>query len=460
MGSKSPEGHRQTPDASNSQALKPANPNPKPSQNGSSSADLDQGAIGDDDEEDDADEENGITTSPSNVEKKKKRKRSKKKKTKTGNLPATELKQTNPPRVLVSTLFPSEYPTGELVPDENTSRTTDEESRYNSRLWEEGFLADYRQAAEIHRQIRQFAQKELIKPGASLQSIADGIEDGVRALCGHQGVESGDALKAGMGFPTGLCLNNVAAHWTPNPGGKEVILEKNDVLSVDFGVHVNGRIVDSAFTVAFDHTYDNLLTAVKDATNTGIMHAGIDARMSDIGAAIQEVMESYEVEIGGKTFPVKAVRNITGHDILRYQIHGGKQIPFIKTNSQQKMEEGEVFAVETFGTTGRGYLHDDVGVYGYRRNDDASSANLRLSSAKALLKTIDTNFGPLCFSRRYLEHLGVKNYHLGMKSLIDNDIVECYEPLVDQKGSYVAQFEHTILLHSGGKEVISRGDDY
>lgn len=84
--------------------------------------------------------------------------------------------------------------------------------------------------------------------------------------------------------------------------------------------------------------------------------------MSDIGAAIQEVMESYEVEIAGKTFPVKAIRNITGHDILRYHIHGGKQIPFIKNKNQDKMEEGEVFAIETFGSTGRGVLSDDVWV--------------------------------------------------------------------------------------------------
>jgi methionyl aminopeptidase len=82
--------------------------------------------------------------------------------------------------------------------------------------------------------------------------------------------------------------------------------------------------------------------------------------MSDIGAAIQEVMESYEVEISGKVFPVKAVRNITGHDILRYHIHGGKQIPFIKNNNRDKMEEGEVFAIETFGSTGKGYLNDDA----------------------------------------------------------------------------------------------------
>lgn len=141
-------------------------------------------------------------------------------------------------------------------------------------------------------------------------------------------------------------------------------------------------------------------------------------------------MESYEVEIAGKTHPVKAIRNITGHDILRYNIHGGKQVPFIKNNRPDKMEEGEVFAIETFGSTGRGVLHDDVGlcsfdvfsntkapqvgVYGYGRNTDVSGANLRLSSAKNLLKTIDANFGSLVFCRRYLERLGVEKYHLGV----------------------------------------------
>ncbi|KAF9895193.1 Methionine aminopeptidase 2 [Aspergillus nanangensis] len=460
MGSKSPEGHRQTPDASHPEC-KPANPAPKLSPNSSSSADLDRGIIGDDDDDDDDDhEETSVVTPVSNTEKKKKRKKSKKKAKKPKSAVSVDLKQTTPPRVLVSTLFPSGYSAGELVPYENSSRTTDEETRYNSRLWDEDFLADYRQAAEIHRQVRQYAQKELIKTGGSLLTLAEGIEDGVRALCGHQGLEPGDSLKAGMGFPTGLSLNNVLAHWTPNPGAKDVILQSNDVLKVDFGVHVNGRIVDSAFTVAFDPTYDNLLTAVKEATNTGIMNAGVDVRISDISAAIQEVMESHEVEIGGKVFPVKAIRGLTGHDILRYHIHGQKQIPIVKNNNQDKMEEGEVFAIETFGSTGKGRVMDDIGVYGYGRNTDVSGANLRLSSAKSLLKTIDANFGSLVFSRRYLERLGVKSYHLGMKSLIDNGIVEYYEPLVDVKGSYSAQFEHTILLHSGGKEVISRGDDY
>ncbi len=49
-----------------------------------------------------------------------------------------------------------------------------------------------------------------------------------------------------------------------------VVLQQGDVLKVDFGVHVKGRILDSAFTMTFDHTYDKLLEAVKAATDTGV----------------------------------------------------------------------------------------------------------------------------------------------------------------------------------------------
>jgi methionine aminopeptidase len=51
-----------------------------------------------------------------------------------------------------------------------------------------------------------------------------------------------------------------------------------------------GRIVDCAFTLTFNPVYDNLKNAVKDATNAGIREAGIDVRLGDIGAAIQEGM--------------------------------------------------------------------------------------------------------------------------------------------------------------------------
>ncbi|KAJ5126546.1 hypothetical protein N7448_007325 [Penicillium atrosanguineum] len=418
---------------------------------------------GDDADGDDTAGEVKVSLNPqsTSASTKKKRKKSKKK--------ASAGKQSSPPRVPLDQIFPSgQYPSGEIQKYEpvveNTARTTAEEDRYESRrqIHDDKFLSDYRKAAEIHRQVRKYTQ-ETARPGSTLTDIAVNIEDGVRALLDNQGLEPGSGLVSGMGFPTGLSLNNCVAHYTPNPGQKEIVLKSTDVMKVDFGVHINGWIVDSAFTMSWDPTYDNLLAAVNDATNTGIKNAGVDVRICDISAAIQEAMESYEVEIGGKTFPVKAVRQLSGHDIKQYQIHGGKSIPFVKNKDQTKMEEGEVFAIETFGTTGQGHLIDGPGVYGYGKDPLAPKSIVSpLAMARSVNKTINDNFGSLVFCRRYLDRLGIPlgRYLAGMNNLASQGIVEIYSPLMDSEGSYSAQFEHTVLLGESSKEVISRGDDY
>lgn len=408
----------------------------------------------DSDEEKDEDGEKNETEAPGATKKKRKRKPKKKKG------PSGSHTQSDPPRIPLSSLFPNDlYPEGEIADyrGENSYRTTNEEKRHLDRM-NNDFLNEYRQGAEVHRQVRQWAQKN-IKPGQSLTEIAEGIEDGVRALTGHQGLEEGDSIKGGMGFPTGLSINHCAAHYTPNAGNK-TILQQDDVMKVDFGAHINGRIVDSAFTMAFNPVYDNLLAAVKDATNTGIREAGIDVRVGDIGAAIQEAMESYEVEIKGQSLPVKSIRNLNGHDIVQYSIHGGKSVPIVKSNDQTKMEEGEIFAIETFGSTGRGYVRDDMETSHYAKRADAPNVALRVSSARSLLNTISKNFGTLPFCRRYLDRLGHDKYLLGLNNLVSSGIVEAYPPLCDVKGSYTAQFEHTILMRPTVKEIISRGDDY
>ncbi|KAI8932215.1 hypothetical protein NX059_011094 [Plenodomus lindquistii] len=250
---------------------------PGPSANPAVASGLLEGALEgqDEDEGDDDDKSADMNAVNKTLHDKKKRKRTNKKKIKM----AAAMQQTPPPRVYIGDLFLNRpYPEGQVfdysVKDEDLQRTTDEELRHlvAANNMDDKFLNEYA------RLLKSIASK-----------LASEIEDGVRALVGHQGIETGDALKAGMGLPTGLCLNNVAAHWTPNAGAKEIILHHHDVVSVDFGVHVTGRIVDSAFTVAFNPVYDNLLTAVKSATNTGLKEAGIDARMDHISEAIQEV---------------------------------------------------------------------------------------------------------------------------------------------------------------------------
>lgn len=266
-------------------------------------------------------------------------------------------------------------------------------------------------------------------------------------------------LEAGLAFPTGCSLNHCAAHYTPNEGDKTV-LKADDICKIDFGTHINGRIIDCAFTLTFDNKYDKLLEAVREATNTGIKTAGIDVRLCDIGEAVQEVMESYEVEINGKTHQVKAIRNLNGHSIAPYRIHAGKTVPIVKGGDQTRMEEGEVFAIETFGSTGKGYVHDDMECSHYMKEFYASNVPLRMAKSRQLLHVIDKNFGTLAFCRRWLDRIGQTRYLMALKNLCENNLVSPYPPLCDVKGSFTAQFEHTIILRPTCKEVVSRGDDY
>jgi methionyl aminopeptidase len=370
----------------------------------------------------------------------------------------TQSQETVDPALAVSVreqFSSGQYPLGEIqeyVHSFNCWRTTNEEKKALDRLSMD-FHNEVRRAAEVHRQVRSYARK-LIRPGISMINLCESIENAIRRLV------EGDGLEAGIAFPTGCSLNHVAAHYTPN-AGDPTVLQRSDVMKLDFGVHVKGHIIDCAFTLTFDPVYDNLLKAVKEATNTGIREAGIDVRLGEIGAAIQEVMESYEVTIGGKTYAVKPIRNLNGHSIAPYQIHAGKTVPIVKTPDQTKMEEGEFYAIETFGSTGKGLIHEDLECSHYMRNIDMPmNAPLKNPRARQLLNSINRHFGTLAFCRRYLDRFGESKYLLALKNLCENNVVIPYPPLCDVKGSYTAQYEHTLLLRPTCKEVLSRGDDY
>lgn len=203
---------------------------------------------------------------------KKRKKRSKKSKKKQ----STASKQTSPPTIPVSQIYPSAiYPTGQLldyVPLIDISkRTTAAELRATTRpdLSDPDFLNTYRHAAEVHRQTRTWAAS-FAKPGTSLTDLANGIDAGVRALLDNDDLAAGAGLQSGLAFPSGFSVNDVVAHYTPNPGFKDVLLSEGDVLKIDFGVHIGGWIVDSAFTMSWDPVYDDLLAAPKAATEAGI----------------------------------------------------------------------------------------------------------------------------------------------------------------------------------------------
>ncbi|XP_003738554.1 methionine aminopeptidase 2 [Galendromus occidentalis] len=405
-----------------------------------------------DDDDDDDDNVAGAEGEPDAAGKKKK-KRNRKKKVKA---------QTDPPSIPVIDLFPDgNFPTGEIVEHPTPKDMLNDQTAKNRMTSAEKKARDamsdmeYREirlAAEVHRQTRQYMQR-YIKPGMDMIHICETLENTARTLIKE------NKLEAGLAFPTGCSLNHVAAHYTPN-AGDPTVFNAQDVCKIDFGTHINGRIIDCAFTWTFDNKYDKLLEAVREATYAGIKTAGIDVRLCDIGEAVQEVMESYEVEIDGKTYPVKCIRNLNGHSIAPYRIHAGKTVPIVKGGEHTRMEEGEVFAIETFGSTGRGMVHNDLEVSHYMKDFDVGHVPLRLNSSKQLLRVIDENFGTLAFCRRWLDRLGQSRYLAALKDLCDKGIVEAYPPLCDIKGCYTAQYEHTIILRPTCKEIVSKGLDY
>eukprot|EP00490_Sorites_sp_Unknown_P023353 CAMPEP_0114662094 /NCGR_PEP_ID=MMETSP0191-20121206/24073_1 /TAXON_ID=126664 /ORGANISM="Sorites sp." /LENGTH=362 /DNA_ID=CAMNT_0001897111 /DNA_START=24 /DNA_END=1113 /DNA_ORIENTATION=+ len=270
--------------------------------------------------------------------------------------------QTYPPSLTVKNIFESnqkQYPINELLRhpgDKNKYRwESDEKKAIENELKWQIKLQSMREAAEVHRQTRQAAQN-YIKPGMSMTEICNFIEGTSSKLVGF---DMSKPKLRGWGFPTGCSLNDCAAHYTPNPGDK-IRLKPKDLCKIDFGVQINGYIIDSAFSMSFDPMHDELMKAVKAATNRGVEVMGIDARLGEIGGEIQEVMESFECVYDGKTYPVKCIRNLNGHSIGPWEIHAGKTVPIVKSNDQTKMEEGELFAIETFGSTGKGFV-DQMG---------------------------------------------------------------------------------------------------
>ena len=78
-------------------------------------------------------------------------------------------------------------------------------------------------------------------------------------------------------------------------------------------------------------------------------------------------------------------------------------MPIVKGGEGTKMEEGEFFAIETFGSTGRGMVHDDMECSHYMKNYDVGHVPLRLQRSKQLLQVINKNFSTLAFCRRWLD---------------------------------------------------------
>lgn len=364
--------------------------------------------------------------------------------------------QSSPPSVKIHNYFPM----GEIIEYSNYSAAASEAASAKDELMEDD-LKNIRRAAEVHRNVRKYAQS-FIRPGLTMVDICTRLEKKTLELVGTL-PDWSNYLDCGYGFPTGCSINHVAAHYSPNYGDKTK-LTANDICKLDFGVQVAGRIVDCAFTVAFDPIFDPLIQSTQEATNAGLRAAGIDARLGEIGAIIQETIESFEfTDKAGKTVPIKPCRNLNGHSMEPYHIHAGQSIPIVAQSefANDKMREGVFYAIETFASTGKGYVVEDGECSHYMRSmDGVQEGSLRHKGAKPLLQAIDKQFGTLPFCRRWLDDMGQPRHLLALKSLVESGLVQDYPPLVDVKGSFTSQMEHTIVLRPTCKEVVSRGDDF
>ena len=308
-----------------------------------------------------------------------------------------------------------------------------------------------RKAGDIHKKIRENII-DSVQPGINVLDLVNRIESQIKT---YTNFDPNNPSNMGIAFPTGISINNCAAHWTPNPGDNYKI-KYDDVCKIDYGVHINGIIIDSAFTLSFNPIYDKLLQASKESTELAIKMSGPDTILGEIGTAVQENIESYEIELNNKTHHIKSVKTLTGHQINPYQIHGKKSVPNFSINYPERMKPDEFYAIETFASSGTGIRHEVNNCSHYMIN--YSDDYLSVSKTKEEIKFFDEiifNFNTLAFCNRWLNDLKIKNYSKKLKSLISLDVIKKYPPLYDVKGSFISQFEHTIFINDNGKEILS-----
>lgn len=313
-----------------------------------------------------------------------------------------------------------------------------------------------RDAGIIHKKARRFAQS-IVKPNVKIFDICTSIDKKITELSGQT-----NNIIAGIGFPVGCSINHCAAHDSAVPNDVR-ILKNTDVVKIDIGTHIQGIIVDSAFTIAFDEKYNPLLQATYDATWSAIKMAGCDAFIDDISNEIQTVIESYELDYNNNIYPIYAIKNLGGHTIEPYKIHAGKLLLCSNNNTNKRMTSGECWAIETFATTSQtGLVHfESSESTHFMLNHNYEKKNFKLNLTRKLQTHIINNYSTLPFCTRWLNTNFGSGYRIGLKELCSNKIVEEYPPLYSgTKNDMTSQFEHTIYLHDYGKEIISYGPDY
>ena len=275
------------------------------------------------------------------------------------------------------------------------------------------------QAGKIAVEARAYA-RGLIQPGMPLLEIAEKIEAKIIELGG---------LPA---FPVNLSINEIAAHYTP--GYDDATLAQG-LLKVDLGVHVDGWIADTAFSLDLEGNSENqnLIRAAEQALENAksIIQAGMST--DEIGKEIHRTIMSNNFN---------PIVNLSGHEVDQYDLHAGISIPNFNDTKNKILKKG-IYAIEPFVTAGSGKVHDGKPSGIYLRLE---SKNVRSPVAREVLEYIIDEYGTLPFCSRWLvKQFGTKAL-IALKQLEEQGNLHQFAQLVESSKRKVAQAEDTVLL--------------
>jgi methionyl aminopeptidase len=264
--------------------------------------------------------------------------------------------------------------------------------------------------------------KAEVKPGKTVISICTLAEKKI--------IEYG----ARPAFPCNVSIGNIAAHYTSPPGDTTTIPDFG-LVKVDLGAQVDGYLVDTATTVDIDGTLEGFVAATDDALGEAIAAIRPGVAYRDIGAIIEKVIKAYGL---------RPISNLTGHDIKRYVLHGGKRIPNVKTRDVGNFELGETYAIEPYATSGVGTVVDSNLNYIFANNKDEVPLD---GVFETLRKHLRNKYGPLPFASRWI---GTKAEDFdvvkGLCALLKARAIRSFPVQVSKKGRPVSQSEHTIFV--------------
>jgi methionyl aminopeptidase len=196
-----------------------------------------------------------------------------------------------------------------------------------------------RHAGKVVREVLELVRSK-VKPGATTFDLEKAAEARVNDL----GVKA--AFKGYHGFPCVLCtsVNSEVVHGIPSP---KRVLKEGDIVSVDFGVVVDGYYGDAAITIPvgkIDEKAERLLRTTEASLQAAIAAVKPGATLGDVGAAVQGVVEEQGFSV---------VRDFVGHGI-GVRMHEDPQVPnFGEAGQGMKLKAGMVIAIEPMVNAGK-----------------------------------------------------------------------------------------------------------